>query len=214
MSSPSSTVPKCEVLFDGGDPVELAKHLTYVDVIAAANPQIFVSETQRVAFSVSGLRGVAIEWIGTTLAADTSLIGPPGDWRKYKAILQDRWGQSGGNAQRQAQLRLAQLEFGKDLTVFQWLSEIEALAAAIGSTSDVSMLTIVMLKVPQWAREKIYGGGGNLNTWKLLRDRIIVLDSAGILTKPGKKGGGKKKPKCGNCGKKGHSAAECTAKPA
>lgn len=199
----SLPAPLADMSFDG-NPADLKRLITHVRIRVIGNDAALNTDARRSAFVASHFRGAALDWLGAQLETDPDALD---DFDAFIKAVSAAFGYSGNAAIAVARQELETLKQSEDLLLF--LTRFEALTATIGLVSDTTRVTLVMPKLSPYYAEAIRKNGTIFTRWSTLRATLINLDA--MRVESGKKDPEKKRrrAKCGKCGKRGHTAAEC-----
>jgi hypothetical protein len=116
----------------------------------------------------------------------------------------------GLEAQRRGELEA--LKWQTDLPVF--FAEFDRLTQLLNLAGNQTKIALVRSKLPLHVQKLLAEQALNFHDYGTMRERLLTmwsLDPGKAITGTGS-GAGKKRPRCGRCGKKGHTAADCRAK--
>lgn len=214
MSSPGA------VTFDGSNWQDLTRLVTLCQLkflqtaAATADDEVdpYVTDQSRCAYLSTSLTGPALDWVGQVYAANNHIFT---DYEGFVESLRNAFGVSdaGLGAQRRGQLE--GLKWNTDLPVF--FSEFDRLTQLLSLTGDATRIALLRNKLPTHVQKLLAEQALDFANYDTMRERLLTmwaLDPGRAIAQPG--GGSnsstKKRPRCGRCGKKGHTASDCRTK--
>jgi hypothetical protein len=151
-----------------------------------------------------------LDWVGQASQASVNFFD------KYDAFIinvRNAFGISDAGLEAQRRGELEALKWNSDLPVF--FAEFDRLTQLLNLTGDEVKIALVRTKLPQHVQKLLAEQALNFANYETMRERLLVmwsLDPGRSIGGAGTPGTGKKRPRCGRCGKKGHTAPDCRSK--
>lgn len=150
------------------------------------------------AYLASRYTGPALDWAATL---------PPNRMMNFDAFVlltREAFGIADNNITALLRRDLDALAWNSDVPVF--FSEFDRLTHALGITTHETRIAMVEAKLPQSMKIRLAEQALSFSNYDTMRERFNCMwamdPSRGRAT-------GNKKPRCGSCGKKGHTATDC-----
>lgn len=171
----------------------------------------YSTEEAKCAKLVSYFRGPALDWAGNIYANAPQVMN---NFDNFVEGVRNAFGISdeGLSAQRRGELEGLRWD-AQNLPVF--FAEYDRITMQLGLTGHDTKIAILRSKLPIHVQKLLAEQALNFANYETMRERLLTmwnLDpgkhtavSAGTTTR-------KKKPRCGRCGKKGHTASDCRTK--
>lgn len=189
-------------LFDGTNPEDLSRliALSKLELSFASSD----NEEDRTAWLGQHFEGAALDWLEHELQDDATILS---DFDEFVAQAKLNFGITDDVLTSRWQVQLDALKWGADTPTF--LSEFDRLTRKLGLTTQEVRLQLLRGKLPatilsQWADQAYI-----LRDYAEVRNRLLTshaLRPGGLAAQGAQRAA---RPKCGNCGKRGHSAAQC-----
>lgn len=188
--------------FDGTNPEDLLRLVTLTKLeLAFASSD---ADEDKCAWLAQHFSGAALDWLEHELADDTQILL---DFEEFVSQAKANFGITDDTLRARYQVQLDALRMGANWPSF--LSEFDRLTRKLGMTNNQERLQLLRMKLPASVLTKFADQGLLMVDYAIIRDRLLTmyaLAPVGLSTTGAKKA---VKPKCGTCGKKGHTAAEC-----
>jgi hypothetical protein len=198
IKSLNPTVPS----FDGTNPEDLLRLVTLTKLeLAFANSDC---EEDKCAWLCQHFSGAALDWLENELADGPELLT---DFEELVAQVKANFGITEDTLRARYQVQFDALRMGADWPSF--LSEFDRLTRKLHLVSNNERLQLLRMKLPASVLAKFAEQGLLMVDYAIIRDRLLTMHA---LNPAGQAASGAKRaarPKCGTCGKKGHTAAEC-----
>jgi len=205
----SSSTSQSQVMFNG-NPSDLDQFLTIIRLEIQADTDDDMHDGHRAARLASRLTGPALDWF-----IASSLIQPNlnSSYDVLSQSLRDNFGLSSAQYQAGVRLQLANVRQGS-MDLLEFLSLLSTLATVSGLGQDPTLLAIAPGKLAPKYQTAIAMSGTIFSSWDRMRTFLINVyaqdpPSAPQLMEPRSK---TRKPKCGKCGKRGHTTDVCRTK--
>lgn len=158
---------------------------------------------KRSAHLASQFSGAALDWVATTYATTPAVFN---NFDGFVTATRQAFGVDDNNITALCQAKLGDLSWGTEVPSF--FAELDRLFLALGISGHSTRVAHVMNKLPMEVRRQLADQGrefANYDTMRAWFNTRWALTPASV----GKKAAVGKKPRCGNCGKKGHDATVC-----
>lgn len=202
-SSPPSVAT--DLVFDGSD-AETLNRLVYLTKLEhALAPQS--TDSQKSAWLAQRFVGPALDWVGSEISDDIKFLN---DFEELVEQARLTFGHTDESQKARWQVQLDSLKWGRDVPMF--FAEFERLTRNLKIEGKETRLQILRSKLPthiladRAAQSKLFDDYLKVKSDLLLRHALLPNGPAEQSAKRAAK------PKCGNCGKKGHAAADCRSK--
>lgn len=208
MASSDSTAG---VTFDGSNWEDLTRLVTLSRLAFLQDTDYDDNEPARCGHLARSFRGPALDWVGTTSAANPNASQ---NFEGFVEGVRNAFGVSdqGLSAQRRGQLEA--LKWQHDLPVF--FAEFDRLTHLLALSGDAVKIALVRSKLPVHVQKLLAEQALDFANYETMRERLLTmwsLDPSRRIAEPGPTtGASRKKPRCGRCGKKGHAASDCRSK--
>lgn len=204
-----------EITFDGSNWQDLSRLSTSarLEFLQTANAEEdpYSEEPAKCAYVAQRFRGPALDWVGQQYDSNQEVFN---NYNTFIINVRNAFGISdeGLGAQRRGQLE--GLKWQSDLPVF--FAEFDRLTQLLNLSDHATRIALLRSKLPVHIQKLLAEQALNFHEYPTMRERLLVMWNLD----PGKKheavtssGSSKqKRPRCGRCGKKGHTAADCRAK--
>lgn len=194
-----------DIVFDGSNWDDLDRLATRARMAAKLDKDVAPEdeETRTALLMAYSLGGAALDWYSANMALETPIdVTTP---QKLKNRLMNHFGWSAEMQIESYRKQLKDLVWDpKDLPTF--FADFTRLTSHLGINADQSRIMILREKAPAsvWV-EASHWGIINM-TFAAFRDRTLACAMIASLVNTAPKA---RRVKCGNCGKRGHSADHC-----
>lgn len=161
------------------------------------------------AYLVAKFRGPALDWAGMEYDANNQVFN---NFTNFVTSVRNAFGISdeGLSAQRRAELEGLKWD-AADLPVF--FAEFDRITRQLSLNDNATKIALVRSKLPLSVQKLLSEQALNFADYATMRERLLTMWNLD----PGRQTAvttstRKKKPRCGRCGKKGHTASDCRAK--
>lgn len=190
-----------EVFFDGSNWDDLDRLITVAKFLVLLDKDLD-GDSAEVPLISTGLRGAALDWL-----IANSTASPPKDvstTAKLKNQLEAAFGITTGLRTTRYRQQLAELKFDHlDLSTF--FADFNRLTQQLGMIGDSSRIMALNEKLPPSIKVDMAKLGLAGMTYDTARDRIMAMGLQGAFGTVAKAN----RPKCQNCGKRGHKTTDC-----
>lgn len=199
------------VTFSGPDWENLNRLVALVKFESLVNTDLQGTDNSPVpaaqcAWIAQRFRGPALDWVAASHATNATLFTSGLD--SFVDQVRHGFGVAEDNLKALLQAQLDNLRMGHEVPVF--FAEIDRLFIGLAVTGHDARIAHVMGKLPHSIKVSLAEQGRQFHNYDVMRE---WLNTRWALM-PGPRaasssGANPKKPKCTNCGKKGHLASEC-----
>lgn len=202
------------VVFNGSNWQDLQRLVTAsrMKFLQSVNldPDPYEEDPAKCAYLISHFRGPALDWAGQQFDINPAVVN---QFPVFVQNVQNAFGISPEGLSAQFRGQLEGLKWQTDLPVF--FAEFDRLTALLNLVQNPTRIALLRNKLPQHVQKLLAEQALNFHDYDTMRERLLVmwsLDPArntSIHAAPSS--GTTRRPKCGRCGKKGHTAPECRA---
>lgn len=157
----------------------------------------------RSSYLVKSFRGPALDWASTIVRVPATFAS----FENFVTACKNHFGVSAETLQTLQRAELERLTYGSDVSAF--FAEFDRITLSLGITADESRVVLVREKLPLRLKNLLAEQALVFHDYGTMRQRLITMWAldphraiTGELKAPAR-------PKCGNCGKKGHNASNC-----
>lgn len=199
---PSKAPAPTDFEFDG-NPEDLDRALGMVVLQFTLHADAFDEDAKKVAYLISHFRGAALDWGVRLVARNDNRLQ---NYGQFVTSLKDHFGYDPQQLALMYRTRLGTLRQTGDLQEF--LVEFEETCENAGVRTDVSKLALLPSKLNKSYYDALANSGSPVSSYSSLRMQLMNMyamrqDSKALGDTK------RKQSKCGKCGKRGHSAAQC-----
>jgi len=161
------------------------------------------NEPRKCAYLASRLEGPALDW-AASIHATTPLVME--SFSGYVDALRQAFGVADNNITALLRRDLDALKWSSNIPVF--FAEFDRLVMGLGISSHEVRVAMVEAKLPQNLKILLSQQALSFSNYDTMRERFNTM-WAMDPTRGTAVSGTTKKPRCGSCGKKGHTAPDC-----
>lgn len=163
------------------------------------------------AFLASRFTGAALDWAVHEWGKKTSTFD---DFATFVTSVREAFGIEGDGLSALRRVALEKLKWSTDVPLF--FAEFDRLTLNLGITSQATKILLVRERMPETLKSSLALQGLDIQNYDTFRERLKtawILDPkrAETIETIGEKKLPSKRPRCGRCRKRGHTAAECKA---
>jgi|SRR5262245_310047 len=198
--------PLSDYKFDGSNWEDLTRLATLAKLHRASGTEVDSDATQST-WVARQFTGPALDLVTNLLAVEPKVLD---DFTAFIARVREHFGISDGLVVAHQRNQLDALKWRRDLPTF--FAEFERLSHACGMGGENSgKITLLVAKIPEKYRSILARQVPPPGSYSDHRQRLLLL-WAQEPTAPGvSTDRASTKPKCGRCGKQGHTASDCRA---
>jgi hypothetical protein len=163
------------------------------------------NESKRVAHLAQRFDGPALDWVASYGNGDPAAMGT---FDEFVNATREAFGVADNNITALVRRELDQLTWQPEVPVF--FAEFDRLTSALHITSHETRVALVEQKLNPIMKARFAEQGLSFSNYETMRERcnlMWALDPSRTKTVTQ----GRRKPRCGSCGKKGHVASDCRA---
>lgn len=177
---------------------------------ASLDDDPYATHEARCARLVADFRGPALDWAGMEYDANNQVFN---NFDNFVTSVRNAFGISdeGLGAQRRSELEGLRWD-GDNLPVF--FAEFDRICRQLHLAGDDTKIALLRSKLPLNVQKLLSEQALNFANYDTMRERLLTMWNLdpGRQTSVTGSATRKKKPRCGRCGKKGHTASDCRAK--
>lgn len=204
-----------DVLFDGSNWQDLTRLVTRCRMkflqTSALDADPYVNDDAKCAHLVSHFRGPALDWAGQTYEANNASFA---DYSGFVEATRNAFGISDEGLEAQRRGQLEGLRWSTNLPTF--FAEFDRLTSLLGLNQDSTRIAILRSKLPTTVQKLLSEQALNFHNYDTMRERLLTMWSLdpnrNTVVGQGSAAAHSKRPRCGRCGKKGHTASDCRSK--
>lgn len=197
-----STQDDGELKFNGSNWQALNRVVALARFQFAQDDDYDDSPRRQCAYVASRFDGAALDWAATTSATTPAVMN---DFDGFIEAARQAFGIADNNITALLRRDLDQLRWTDDVPVF--FAEFDRLTLGLGITSHETRCAMVEQKLPQNMKQRLAEQALSFANYDTMRERFNCMWA--LDPTRGQATGTTKRPRCGNCGKKGHQASEC-----
>jgi hypothetical protein len=154
----------------------------------------------RCAYLAEQFEGPALDWVGSIFGTAPNTFS---NFDGFVTAVRQGFGVADENITALCRAKLDDLHMGQDVPSF--FAELDRLFLALGITGDSTMIAYAQGKLSPHFKRILAEQGRVFHNYSTMREHC---NSVWALS-PRASSSNSKKPRCGSCGKKGHTAPEC-----
>ena len=158
---------------------------------------------RQIAHLASSYEGAALDWVSSHAGGDVAAMGP---FEDFVRSTREAFGIADNNITALVRRELDELVWNKDVPVF--FSEFDRLTHALGIISHETRVAMVEAKLPPLMKARFAEQALSFANYDTMRERCNLMWALDP-TRNKNITQGTKRPRCGTCGKKGHTANDC-----
>ena len=154
----------------------------------------------RCAYLAESFEGPALDWVASIYATAPTTFS---NFDGFVTAVRQGFGVAQENITALCRAKLDDLQMGSDVPTFY--AELDRLFLALGISGDSTKIAYAQAKLSPHFKRILAEQGRVFHNYSTMREHcnaVWALSPKSHLTN-------KKKPRCGSCGKKGHTAPEC-----
>jgi hypothetical protein len=161
------------------------------------------NEGRRIAHLAQRYEGPALDWVASHGGGDP---GAMGTFDEFVIATREAFGVADNNITALIRRELDQLTWQTEVPVF--FAEFDRLTSALLITSHETRCALVEQKLNATMKARFAEQGLTFSNYETMRERCNLMWALDP-TRNKAATQGRKKPRCGSCGKKGHIASDC-----
>jgi hypothetical protein len=192
--------------FDGSNWQALNKVIALAKFAFAQDDDYDNNEPRQCAYLAQCYEGPALDWVASVSASNPAALGT---FEGFIEATRQAFGIADNNITALVRRDLDQLQWKNEVPVF--FAEFDRLTLALSITSHETKCAMVEQKLPHHMKLKLAEQALSFSSYDTMRERLNLMWALDP-TRGKTVTQGKKKPRCGTCGKRGHVAADCRSK--
>jgi hypothetical protein len=194
-----------DITFDGSNWEALPRLVTQAKLALLLDSQVADSKDQS-AWLAARFRGAALDWLGQRLSHEPALLD---SFDLFVIQVQQGFGVTDDGLQAHRRGQLEALKWCADLPVF--FADFDRLTTQLNISGNSTRIALVRNKLPTSVQKLLAEQALDFANYETMRERLLTMwaldpnRQTAVTPAPSKKG----KPRCGRCGKKGHTAPDC-----
>jgi hypothetical protein len=166
------------------------------------------SDGAEVAWVASRFTGPALDWLAHRFTDPTWAL--PTEKAPFYEQVREAFGITDANVQNNQRLQLQALAWRSDLPTFFAEFDRLSIQCGMGGKLNAGRLELLRAKLPASLQHSLAQQAFVPASYEHLRERLLLMWTLDPSSSRGKAERAKTgRPKCGKCGKKGHTASEC-----
>lgn len=176
---------------------------------ASLDDDPYANGPARCAWLASRFSGPALDWAGQQYAAGPANLA---NFDTFVENCRNQFGISDDGLRAQRRGQLEGLTWQSDLPVF--FAEFDRLTQLLNLTGDATKIALCRAKLPPHIQKLLAEQALDFHNYDTMRERLLTMwnldpnKRTAVSSTPASG----KRPRCGRCSKKGHTASECRAK--
>lgn len=162
------------------------------------------NEPRKCAYVAQRFTGPALDWVTSTYASAAATFH---NFDGFVAACKQAFGVENTGIQALRREALDNLRWTSDVPVF--FAEFDRLTLQLGITDHGTRIVMVRNKLPTDVKTLLAQQALDFNSYDTMRERLIAMWALNPLRTPGVPTNKPAKPRCGSCGKRGHTAKDC-----
>jgi hypothetical protein len=198
-----------EVYFSGSNWEDLTRMLALAKFQFLMDEDYDDHQPKKCAYIASRFKGPALDWVAATHAAQPSIFE---NYDGFITSVKETFGVDQNNIVALQRQQLDNLPWTSETPVFFAL--FDQLTFSLGITDHGTKIAMVNAKLPLSLKEEMARQALSFHNYETMRERINTMWALNPHRKTtiGKAASSVKTPRCGACGKKGHTASDCRTK--
>ncbi|RYF49189.1 MAG: hypothetical protein EOO38_08445 [Cytophagaceae bacterium] len=189
-----------ELTFDGSNWEDLNRLVALCRFQFVIDSDFDNQEDRRCALLAQVFQGPALDWVAQSYSANPAIFNT---FDGFLTAVRQAFGVADNNITALCRRKLDELKWHPDVPVF--FAEFDRLCLALSITGHATKIAMVEAKLPPHIKSIFADQALSFANYDTMRERLNTM----WALKPTGTSGAAKKPKCANCHRKGHGAAEC-----
>lgn len=189
-----------ELTFNGHNWEDLNRIIALAKFKFIVDNTSFPSDREKSAYVAGSYSGAALDWIALAVTNSPLCLD---NFDGFITATREAFGVADNNINALNRRKLDDLQFGSDVPVF--FAEFDRLCSVLSITGHATKVAMVEGKLPSHIKQKFADQALSFENYETMRERLNMMWA--LSGKPPTKTKGKSR--CGNCGKKGHTASDC-----
>lgn len=201
-----SKVEQNTLLFHGNNWEDLDRIVALAKFEFLQNDDYDDNDVRKCAYLSQRLAGPALDWVTNTYTSSAASFE---EFDGFIVALKQAFGVEANSIQAIRRRGLDDLRWGVNVPVF--FAEFDRLTFQLNITDHGTKIMMVQTKLPVSVKTLLAQQALDFANYETMRERLITMWALAPTNTSGVGGPSSvtKKPRCGSCGKKGHSAPDC-----
>ena len=201
----ATTVDASSLRFDGSNWEDLDRIIARARFHFLQEDDFEDNDRRQSAYLSLAFTGPALDWAGQVHTANPAIMD---DFNGFVQSLKEAFGVEANNITALRRKALDDLHWTSDVPVF--FAEFDRLTLQLGISGHPTKIAMVLAKLPVSVRSLLATQALDFHNYDTMRERLNTM----WALDPNRGGGSnsarpQKRPRCGTCGKKGHTAQTC-----
>lgn len=201
--------------FDGHNWEDLVRLLTQAQLEFMSDTNRYddddtpqLNERNKSAWLCKHFRGAALDWVGAVSGSNPAIFD---DYDGLADAAKNAFGVSTEGLQAHRRGQLEALKWRSDLPAF--FAEFDRLTMQLLLSGHATRIAILRSKLPVSVQKLLAEQALDFANYETMRERLLTMWALDPHRHTNVHAGGSssKRPKCGRCGKRGHTASDCRA---
>jgi hypothetical protein len=203
--SPDFSKDAAAITFDGSNWESLPRLVVQAQLALLLDNQVADQKDQS-AWVAARFRGPALDWFAEVYGRDPKILD---DFKKFVTTIEQAFGVTDGGLRAHRRGQLEGLKWQPDLPVF--FAEFDRLTSQLGLHEHETRIALVRNKLPISVQKLLAEQALDFSNYETMRERLLTMwaldpkHTSAVAASSSKA----PRPKCGKCGKKGHTAPDC-----
>lgn len=194
------------ILFNGHNWEDLAKLIALSKFQFLLDDDFDDNEPRRCAYLAQRFAGPALDWVTDKYASQPAIFE---SFDGLVTTVRQAFGVDENNIAALQRKTLDDLRWDSDTPAF--FAEFDRLTQQLGIAGDETKINLAQQKMPLRLKEELARQALQFHNYETMRERVNAMWALDPHRK-GQQPEPSKKPRCGRCGKRGHTATECRSK--
>lgn len=201
-----TTSDDTNIQFDGSNWEDLNRMIALAKFQFLQDDDYDDNEPRKCAYLSQRFKGPALDWVAATHASQPAVFE---GFEGFIVAVKEAFGVDANNITALQRRNLDDLRWDNKVPVF--FANFDRLTFQLGITDHGTKIAMVQSKLPHELKAELARQALDFHNYETMRERLNTMWALNPDRKDGaaNPAGAKKKPRCGNCGKKGHTAKDC-----
>lgn len=190
-----------DLTFNGNNWEDLNRIIALAKFKFIVDTDSFPSDQTKCAYIAGAFSGPALDWVASAFTTQGTLFN---NLDQFITEVRQAFGVHDNNIIALNRKKLDDLHWERDVPVF--FAEFDRLCGVLNITGHDTKVAMVEAKLPAHIKQKFAEQALSFSNYDTMRERLGTMWALGdkhTTANP------QRKPRCGNCGKKGHTAPDC-----
>jgi len=197
-----TTVP---IKFDGSNHEDLDRLVALCTFKFILDTDFDDNDVRKCAYLATNFEGPALDWVMSRHLAEAVIFE---NFVNFVTEVRQAFGVEADNLMSLRRTKLDELKWGPEVPVF--FAEFDRLTLQLGIADHATRILLVRQKLPTSWLKLLAEQALNFANYDTMRERLITMWTLDPHSRTsGGSASSSSKPRCGRCGKKGHTAKDC-----